>query len=442
MRAVDLITKKRGNLLNPKGEELSREELSFLINGYVNGNIPDYQIASWLMSVYFNGMTFQETGILTDIMLHSGLTFDLSGINGPFVDKHSTGGVGDKISLPLAPLAAACGVKVPMMSGRALGHTGGTLDKLESIKGFNVSLNQNEFKKILSECGFAMTGQTKEIVPADRLLYALRDVTGTVESIPLITASILSKKVAEGSDAFVLDVKYGSGAFMKTEEAAEQLAVSMVNTLKTMNKKATAILTNMNTPLGYKIGNFLEIEETVECLEGKGPKDVMELTNTFCAWMCVLGGKAKTLDEGFELCKKALESGKALELFYKNVDEQGGNAEQLQKELGKRRSKYKTEIFAEQDGYLYVEAYKTGIAGCSLGVGRNKTDESVCADAGMILHKISGDKVKKGDLIMEVFGKSDESLKTAEPILKSALTYSQQPDERMKKKLILKTIES
>ncbi|MCQ2580294.1 MAG: thymidine phosphorylase [Treponemataceae bacterium] len=442
MRAVDLITKKRGNLLNPKGEELSREELSFLINGYVNGNIPDYQIASWLMSVYFNGMTFQETGILTDIMLHSGLTFDLSGINGPFVDKHSTGGVGDKISLPLAPLAAACGVKVPMMSGRALGHTGGTLDKLESIKGFNVSLNQNEFKKILSECGFAMTGQTKEIVPADRLLYALRDVTGTVESIPLITASILSKKVAEGSDAFVLDVKYGSGAFMKTEEAAEQLAVSMVNTLKTMNKKATAILTNMNTPLGYKIGNFLEIEETVECLEGKGPKDVMELTNTFCAWMCVLGGKAKTLDEGFELCKKALESGKALELFYKNVDAQGGNAEQLQKELGKRRSKYKTEIFAEQDGYLYVEAYKTGIAGCSLGVGRNKTDESVCADAGMILHKISGDKVKKGDLIMEVFGKSDESLKTAEPILKSALTYSQQPDERMKKKLILKTIES
>ncbi len=442
MRAVDLITKKRGNLLNPKGEELSREELSFLINGYVNGNIPDYQIASWLMSVYFNGMTFQETGILTDIMLHSGLTFDLSGISGPFVDKHSTGGVGDKISLPLAPLAAACGVKVPMMSGRALGHTGGTLDKLESIKGFNVSLNQNEFKKILSECGFAMTGQTKEIVPADRLLYALRDVTGTVESIPLITASILSKKVAEGSDAFVLDVKYGSGAFMKTEEAAEQLAVSMVNTLKTMNKKATAILTNMNTPLGYKIGNFLEIEETVECLEGKGPKDVMELTNTFCAWMCVLGGKAKTLDEGFELCKKALESGKALELFYKNVDAQGGNAEQLQKELGKRRSKYKTEIFAEQDGYLYVEAYKTGIAGCSLGVGRNKTDESVCADAGMILHKISGDKVKKGDLIMEVFGKSDESLKTAEPILKSALTYSQQPDERMKKKLILKTIES
>lgn len=442
MRAVDLITKKRGNLLNPKGEELSREELSFLINGYVNGNIPDYQIASWLMSVYFNGMTFQETGILTDIMLHSGLTFDLSGINGPFVDKHSTGGVGDKISLPLAPLAAACGVKVPMMSGRALGHTGGTLDKLESIKGFNVSLNQNEFKKILSECGFAMTGQTKEIVPADRLLYALRDVTGTVESIPLITASILSKKVAEGSDAFVLDVKYGSGAFMKTEEAAEQLAVSMVNTLKTMNKKATAILTNMNTPLGYKIGNFLEIEETVECLEGKGPKDVMELTNTFCAWMCVLGGKAKTLDEGFELCKNALESGKALELFYKNVEAQGGNAEQLQKELGTRRSKYKTEIFAEQDGYLYVEAYKTGIAGCSLGVGRNKTDESVCADAGMILHKISGDKVKKGDLVMEVFGKSDESLKTAEPILKSALTYSQQPDERMKKKLILKTIES
>ena len=440
MRAVDIITKKRGNLLNPKGEELNREEISFLINGYVNGKIPDYQISSWLMAIYFNGMTFQETGILTDIMLHSGITFNLSDIQGPFVDKHSTGGVGDKISLPLAPLVAACGIKVPMMSGRALGHTGGTLDKLESIEGFNVSLNQEKFKKILNECGFAMIGQTKEIVPADRLLYALRDVTGTVESIPLITASILSKKVAEGSDSFVLDVKYGSGAFMKTEEAAEQLAISMVNTLKSMGKKSTAILTNMNTPLGRKIGNFLEIEETVECLKGKGPADVMELTNTFGAWMCVLGEKAKTIEEGKLLCKNALESGKALELFYKNVEAQGGNAAQLQKELNNRRSKYKTEIFAEQDGFLYIEAYKTGIAGSSLGVGRNKTDEAVFADAGMILHKISGDEVRKGDLIMEVFGKSEESIETAKPILKSALTYSQQQDERIKKPLLLKTI--
>ena len=218
MRATDIIMKKRGSVLNPKGQELSREEIEFLIKGYVAQEIPEYQVSSWLMAVYFNGMTFAETANLTDVMLHSGDVIDFSKMNmiGPFVDKHSTGGVGDKISLPLAPIVAACGVKVPMMSGRALGHTGGTLDKLESIEGYNVNLSKEKFASIIQEVGFAMTGQTKDIVPADRLLYALRDVTGTVESIPLITGSILSKKIAEGSDCLVFDVKYGSGAFMKT----------------------------------------------------------------------------------------------------------------------------------------------------------------------------------------------------------------------------------
>lgn len=441
MRAVDIITKKRGSLLNSKGVELSKEEIKFLVNGYVKGEIPEYQISAWLMAVYFNGMTFAETGALTETMLYSGDVIDLSSLKGPFVDKHSTGGVGDKISLPLAPIVASCGVSVPMMSGRALGHTGGTLDKLESIKGYNVKLSQEDFRKFIKECGFGMTGQTKEIVPADRLLYALRDVTGTVESIPLITASILSKKVAEGSDCLVLDVKYGTGAFMKTKEAAEELALSMVNTLKTMNKKSVAVLTNMNTPLGKKIGNFLEIEETIECLQNKGPKDVMDLTYDLGSWMCVFAGVAKTKEEGLAMCQKAVESGDALKCFLKNVDLQGGNSQELMNEIGKRRSQFKKEFRAEKDGYIYIEAYEIGIAGCNLGVGRNKTEEEVCPDAGFILHKISGEKVKKGDLLIEVFGKDDKCFDSAFEHLKKAVTYSDKIDPRCELPLILKTIQ-
>ena len=442
MRAVDILLKKRGNSLNTSGAELSKEELEFLVGGYVRGEIPDYQIAAWLMSVYFNGMSFAETGNLTEIMLHSGETIDLSSLKNPnpFVDKHSTGGVGDKISLPLAPIAAACGVSVPMMSGRALGHTGGTLDKLESIDGYRVGLSQQEFCSIIKKCGYAMTGQTEQIVPADRLLYALRDVTGTVESIPLITASILSKKVAEGSDCLVLDVKYGSGAFMKTPQLAEDLAVCMVNTLKSMGKKSAALLTCMDTPLGRKIGNFLEIEETIECLQGKDVPDVMELTYILGAHMCVFGNKAGTIEEGREKCMKVVQNGTALDMFYKNVELQGGNVAKLKKDIGKRRSPHKREIRAEQDGYIYIDAYKTGVAGCSLGVGRNRTDEKVCADAGMILEKISGDKVKKGDLIMEVYGKDEKCFDSAMPILSSAVTYSDKPDSRLRNPLVLKTI--
>ncbi|MCK9171764.1 MAG: thymidine phosphorylase, partial [Treponema sp.] len=275
MRPTDIILKKRGTFIRSSdGKQnltgntvLTEDEIKFLINDYVEGRIPDYQMSSWLMAVYFNGMTFEETGWLTNVMLHSGDVINLSGyeksgLTGPFVDKHSTGGVGDKISLLLAPIAACCGIQVPMMSGRALGHTGGTLDKLESIEGYKVSLTPDTFRSLIAKTGFAMTGQTKEIVPADRLLYALRDVTGTVESVPLITASILSKKVAEGAGAFVFDVKYGSGAFMKSIPDAEMLASFLVKTAATMGKKASALITNMDTPLGWKVGNFLEIEET------------------------------------------------------------------------------------------------------------------------------------------------------------------------------------
>lgn len=300
MRATDIIMKKRGTFVRTKdGKELkgntilSAEEIKFIIDGYVNGTIPDYQISAFLMAVYFNGMTFEETGIMTECMLRSGNVIELhgyekSGLTGPFVDKHSTGGVGDKISLPLAPIAAACGIQVPMMSGRALGHTGGTLDKLESIHGYRINLSADEFRKIIAETGFAMTGQTEEIVPADRLLYALRDVTGTVESVPLITSSILSKKIAEGSDALVFDVKCGSGAFMKSLPDAELLASFLVKTAQAMGKNATALITDMSTPLGLKTGNFLEIEETIDCLKGNGPEDVMEETYALAAEMILL----------------------------------------------------------------------------------------------------------------------------------------------------------
>ena len=425
MRAVDIIMKKRGGPANQGGSELNREEIEFLVGGYVAGTIPDYQVSSWLMSVFFNGMTFAETGILTDVMLKSGKTIDLSGIEGPFVDKHSTGGVGDKISLPLAPIVAAAGVKVPMMSGRALGHTGGTLDKLESITGYRTGLSVAEFCEYITKTGFAMTGQTKEIVPADRLLYALRDVTGTVESVPLITASILSKKVAEGADALVFDVKCGTGAFMKNIDDAESLAQSLAGTGKAMGKRVVALITNMSEPLGNKVGNFLEIEESMDVLEGKGPSDVTELTLTFAAWMIVLGGKAKTFDEGRSLAQSVIASGRAMELFMENVKLQGGDPEKLIADRGKIRSPHHAELRATADGYIEtIEAFQTGLAGVYLGVGRNRTDEAVCPEAGMIIYRHKGDKVTKGELIMDVYGKDGPSLEPAIELLTKAVRYS------------------
>ncbi|MHB0897905.1 MAG: thymidine phosphorylase, partial [Spirochaetales bacterium] len=284
MRAVEIITKKRSGLA------LSDEEIGFIIEGYVSGSIPEYQVSALLMAIFYKGMTPNETASLTSRMLRSGDVMDLSGIPGPFVDKHSTGGVGDKISLPLAPIVAACGAKVPMMSGRALGHTGGTLDKLESIPGYRTVLDLPAFRAGILADGYAMTGQTARVVPADKKLYALRDVTATVESIPLITASILSKKVAEGADALVFDVKSGPGAFMKTFDEARALAKSLVNTGTAMGKKIVALITDMSNPLGRTVGNFFEIEETLDCLEGKGPADVMELVDRLGAWMLIVSG--------------------------------------------------------------------------------------------------------------------------------------------------------
>ena len=452
MRATDIIMKKRGtNARDKDGKkfiatktELSPEEIKFIIDGYTNGKIPDYQMSSFLMAVYFNGMTFEETGVLTDCMLHSGDVIELhgmekDGLTGPFIDKHSTGGVGDKISLPLAPIVACCGVQDPMMSGRALGHTGGTLDKLESIEGYNVNLSPEEFRRGIAKDGFAMMGQTPAIAPADKKMYALRDVTATVESVPLITSSILSKKVAEGADGLVFDVKCGSGAFMKNEQDAEELASFLVKTAQAMGKKAVALITRMSTPLGKMVGNFLEIEETIQCLQGKGPEDVMELTYALGAEMIMLAGKADSKEEALKMEKEAVSSGKALQKFLDNVKTQGGNPELLMSQVGKRRSKFHTTVVAEEDGYLTLEAYKTGIAGVYLGVGRNKSDDPVYADAGFIVHKKTGDAVKKGDLILDVYGKDEESLKSAVKIIQEeAVSYSKTAIE--KQPLIVKEI--
>ncbi len=438
MRATDVIMKKRG-IKGQDLEPLSKEEIQFLVDGYVKGEIPEYQISAFLMAVYFNGMNFEETAALTEVMLHSGEVMDLSTLEGPFIDKHSTGGVGDKLSLPLAPIVAACGIQVPMMSGRALGHTGGTLDKLDSIRGFRTNLNNDEFRDIIKNTGFAMTGQTKQIVPADRLMYALRDVTATVESIPLITASILSKKIAEGSEALVFDVKCGKGAFMKSLEDAEALAVSLVETAKAMGKKASALITNMSEPLGFTVGNFLEIEETIDILQGEGPKDTTDLTISLAAEMLILGGKAKNTEEGEALAKEAVKSGKALELFMNNVKLQGGDPKELMLQYKKRRSEFVEELKAEQDGFISnIDAFAVGMAGVNLGVGRNKTSDSVCAEAGCELLKKSGDKVNKGETIMRVYAKDSQSLVPAMKLLKEAVQYSDKAPA--KQELIFKVI--
>jgi len=437
MRAIDIIMNKRD------GKELTREEIRFLINAYVDGSVPDYQVSAWLMAVYFQGMSPEETAALTDVMLHSGAVMDLSGVPGPLVDKHSTGGVGDKTSLILAPLVASLGIRDPMMSGRALGHTGGTLDKLDAIPGYRTLLSPEEFKRILAADGFAMTGQSANIVPADRLLYALRDVSATVESIPLITASILSKKVAEGAEALALDVKYGSGAFMKNPADAEKLARSLVDTGSAMGKKIIALLTDMDEPLGKMVGNFLEVEECYECLDPNGAPelsaDLMELTLELAARMAVLGGKAATAAEGRLLCERALVGGKPRKLFLANVKSQGGDCDKFLSMLGNYRSPYCAEITAARDGYISrIDAWKIGHAGIGLGVGRNRTEDPVSPTAGIEFHRKRGDRVRQGERVMTVWGKDLASSDAALPQLAAAIEYAQdRPPER---KLILKEI--
>jgi pyrimidine-nucleoside phosphorylase len=428
-----LIQRKRG------GEELSPEEIEFLIDGYTNADIPDYQMSAFLMAVYFKGMTDREVSRLTECMLHSGDTVDLSNIPGVKVDKHSTGGVGDKTSFIVAPLAAAAGVVVPMMSGRALGHTGGTLDKLESIPGFRTDLTAEEFEKQLSELGLCFIGQTERLVPADRKLYALRDVTATVESIPLISSSIMSKKLAEGIDALVLDVKVGSGAFMKTQVEARRLAQTMVGIGRRMDKKVQALITDMNQPLGYAIGNALEVMEASQTLQNAGPADLTKLSLELAARMIFLGKQAATLEEARMLAEKHLVDGSAYKKLKDVVAAQGGNPQALDKFELLPNATGMREITSPRAGYVSsINAQDIGASSNMIGAGRDKKEDSIDPAVGIILEVKMGEKVDAGSVLCRLYYTREDRVDEAADMVEDAFHISsQKPDER---ELILEVV--
>ena len=392
MRVVDLIRRKRDS------GELTRVEIEELIAAYTRGDIPDYQMSAWLMAVVLRGMSRPEIAALTEAMLHSGSVLDFSGLPGAKVDKHSTGGVGDKTSLVIAPIVAAGGVKVPMISGRGLGHSGGTLDKLESIRGFNVNLSLADFRRVLETCGCALIGQTAEIAPADKKIYALRDVTGTVESPALICASIMSKKLAEGIDALVLDVKTGSGAFMKKIEDAANLAELLVETGKRMGKNVVALLTDMNQPLGRKAGNAMEVAESIEVLSGTGPADLRELCLELAAWMFFLGERVKTVEEGKRLSSDLIASGHAREKFREIVGLQGGDIGVIDDPRRLPHARQTLEVTSPTDGFIAAtQCEQLGVACVVLGGGREKKEDTIDPAVGLEFHKRIGDAVKRGE---------------------------------------------
>jgi pyrimidine-nucleoside phosphorylase len=426
MRTVDLIQRKRD------GEELAPDEIEFLVEGYTSGDIPDYQMSSFLMAVFFSGMSDREVGRLTECMLRSGDTVDLSAIPGIKVDKHSTGGVGDKTSFIVAPLAAAAGVVVPMMSGRALGHTGGTLDKLESIPGFRTDLTAEEFQKQLSELGLAFIGQTDRLAPADRKLYALRDVTGTVESIPLISSSIMSKKLAEGVDALVLDVKVGNGAFMKKQVDARRLAQTMVAIGRRMDKKVRALITDMNQPLGFAIGNALEIMEASQTLQNAGPEDLTKLSIELAAHMIHLGKKAATLEEARRAAEQHLVDGSAYKKFKQVVAAQGGNAQALDKFELLPNATGMREISSPRAGYVSsIDAEDIGVASNMIGAGRDRKEDSIDPAVGIILEVKTGEKVDAGSVLCRLYYTREDRVDEAAEMVEDAFRISaQKPDER------------
>jgi pyrimidine-nucleoside phosphorylase len=417
-----VIRKKRD------GDELSRFEIESLIASYTQGAIPDYQVSAWLMAVVLRGMTRGETAALTDAMLRSGEVLDFSAIAAKKVDKHSTGGVGDKTSLVLAPLAAVAGVTVPMISGRGLGHTGGTLDKLEAIPGFNVNLPVPEFRRVLEMCGCAMIGQTAEIAPADRKLYALRDVTGTVESPYLICASIMSKKLAEGIDALVLDVKTGSGAFMKSEKDAAFLAELMVETGERMGKRTVALITDMDQPLGNMIGNALEVVEVVDVLRGGGPQDLRDLCIELAGWMLHLGGVSKTVAEGKQESAKLLASGKALDRFRKMVELQGGDPRVIDDPKGLPQARHSRQVLSAKNGYISsMRCEQIGTACVILGGGRERKEDSVDPAVGIVLHRKVGDRVAAGEPIATIYYNSGSRIAHAQQLLEESCRINDSP---------------
>ncbi|MCR5184529.1 MAG: pyrimidine-nucleoside phosphorylase [Bacilli bacterium] len=398
MRMVDLIIKKR------EGQELTDEEIRFWISGYVKGEIPDYQSSAMQMAIVFQGMNNREIATLTDAMLHSGETLDLSMLKGVKVDKHSTGGVGDKTSLVLGPMVAACGATLAKMSGRGLGHTGGTLDKLESIPGVTIAISGDRFVNQVNEIGCAIVGQTGSLVPADKKMYALRDVTGTVESIPLIAASVMSKKLASGSDAILLDVTVGEGAFMKNVEQARKLAHIMVDIGKRLNRNTKAVLSNMSEPLGKAVGNSLEVKEAIDALQGHGPEDLMELCYSAGAIMLEQANCYKTIKEARAALEEVIRNGQAFDRFVKMVKAQGGDIEYILHPEKFEMAKVILPIYADEAGYVKeLNALTIGVSSMKLGGGRETLDDVIDMSAGIVLNKKVGDQVAKGELLATLY---------------------------------------
>lgn len=420
MRAADLIRKKRDC------GELSRDEINFLVSGYTRGEIPDYQMAAWLMAVWIRGLDRAETASLTEVMLYSGEVLTHSEIPGKKVDKHSTGGVGDKTSLILAPVVAAGGLTVPMISGRGLGHTGGTLDKLEAIPGFNVNLSLVEFRRVLRECGMGLIGQTAEIAPADEKIYALRDVTSTVENVGLICASIMSKKLAEGIDALVLDVKTGSGAFMKKEEDSVELAEVMVETGKRMGKKVVALITDMDQPLGRLAGHSYEVLESVEVLRGRGPKDLKDLSLELSAWMFFLGERTKSVEEGRRLAETMVATGQALEKFRQGIRLQGGDERIVDEPERLPQARLHAHVVSSAAGYVNVtNCEQLGTALAMLGGGREKKEDKIDHAIGLEFHKRIGDRVKEGEKLVTIHYNSDAKLAEAKTLIANSYVVNE-----------------
>jgi pyrimidine-nucleoside phosphorylase/thymidine phosphorylase len=433
MRTVDLIHRKR------EGEELSAEEIQFLVDGYTRGEIPDYQISAFLMAVFFSGMSDHEVSALTEQMISSGTVVDLSSVEGVKVDKHSTGGVGDKTSLIASPIAAAAGVIVPSMAGRGLGHTGGTLDKLESIPGFRTDLTIDEFKAQLSSVGIAFIGQTAEVAPADSKLYALRDATATVDSIPLIASSIMSKKLAEGMDALVLDVKVGSGAFMKKQIDARRLAQMMVAIGRRVDKRVQALISDMSQPLGYAIGNALEVMEVSQTLQNGGPADLTRLSLELAARMIYLGKVTKTLDEARELAQAKLLDGSGYRKFHEVIAAQGGNPQVLDHFELLPNATGVHEISTSRGGYISaIDAELIGQASSMIGAGRNTKEDSIDPAVGVILEVKVGQKIDAGSILCRLYHTAETNLEEAAELVEDAFRISQQAVEE--RDLILEVV--
>lgn len=432
MRMYDIIIKKRN------GEALSDEEIAYFIKGYTDGTIPDYQASALLMAIYFQGMTEHETAVLTMEMAHSGDMLDLSAIKGMKADKHSTGGVGDKTSLVLTPLAASIGIPVAKMSGRGLGHTGGTIDKLESFPGFTTGISEEQFINNVNTIGIAIAGQTKNMAPADKKLYALRDVTGTVDSIPLIASSIMSKKLAAGADVIVLDVKTGSGAFMKTEEDSIKLAEEMVKIGNNVGRKTLAVISDMDEPLGYAVGNAIEVKEAIDTLNGHGPADLLELCLTIGSLMSIGTGKAGSTEEARRLLIEKLDDGSALKKFAEFVEAQGGDSAPVFNTDLLPQASIVREVTSPVDGYVsHIESDRVGISAMKLGGGRETKESEIDLSVGILINKKVGDSVKKGEKIATLYANDNAKLEAALSELEQSYSYSQTPVERPE---LIKTI--